>query len=210
MPRSNRVVDNQSWSQVADFRNYYLHTVVTHTDANGVSWAAQVQDIQQDDHGVIQANIYRLSREPEGGWMDRIWVNWDTLNLIMPRLGMVIINGQWYFLQRQPARRMRKGYGNETIFLSALEGSYVDDEANPLHVDAVRQIWYGCESRITQNIVQVQRRLYYTTEMVAEFNEQGQAVLIPGKEKMGEMVCKALSVNNSELQVLRPPVSTQH
>ncbi len=210
MPRSNRVVDNTSWSLTHDLRNYYLNAVVTYVDPDGFRWAANIADVQTAEDGGIRALIHRLGPEPGSGWQDRQWVLWDTLDLTLPRLGMVFVRDQWYFLQRQPARRMRKGYHHETIFVSALEGGYVDDEMNPLDPEAIRQIWYGNANRITNNIVQVQKRVYYTTELVAEFNDQGQAVLVPGKEKMGEMVCKALSVNNSELQVLRHPDHTQH
>lgn len=204
MPRSNRIVDNTSWSLVNDLQAYYRNSVVSYVDANGERWAANIHAIyeSEENDNKIYASIYRLGHD--GAWMNREEVWWDQLDLTMPKLGLIEYNGQWIFLQRQPARRMRKGYHSETITYSALEGQYVPDEFNPMDVQAIGQIWYGSRAtRVTNHIVRVQNDLYYTTELIAQFNEQGQAVLIPGKEKMGELACKQLLVNSSELQVVR-------
>lgn len=213
MPRSNRIVDNTSWSLVNDLQSYYRGSVVTYIDPEtGEKWAANIHAIYEvdggEDNGKIFASIYRLARDGTA-WLDRQEVWWEQFDLTLPRLGLVEYRGQWMFLQRQPARRMRKGYHNETITYAPLEGAYIPDEFNAMDTEIIGQIWYGAKpGRVTNHIVRVQNDLYYTTELIAQFNELGQAVLIPGKEKMGELACKQLSVNNSELQVLRPSVST--
>lgn len=213
MPRSNRIVDNTSWSLVSDLQSYYRGSVVTYIDpADGERWASQVHAIYEvedgEDRGKIFASIYRLAKDGTE-WLPRVEVWWDQLDLTLPKLGLVEYRAQWIFLQRQPARRMRKGYHNETITYAPLEGAYIPDEFNAMDTECVGQIWYGSSpARVTNHIVRVQNDLYYTTELIAQFNEQGQAVLIPGKERMGELACKQLLVNSSELQVVRPSVST--
>lgn len=212
MPRSNRVVDNESWSLVNDLTSYYRGSVVTYVDADGVRWAACISAIHGEGHDPagMSCTLNRLAPQGELEWLANETVPWTSLDLTLPKLGMVEFRGQWLLLQRNPARRMRKGYHHETITPVPLEGEYIPDEFNVLNADALRQIWYGAAAdRITTNIVKVQKRLYYTTELVAEFDDQGRAVLIPGKEKMGELACKQLLANNYEFQVVRPTVPTQ-
>lgn len=212
MPRSNRIVDNTSWSLVSDLQAYYRNSIVTYVDESGERWATNIHAIYEvedgENMGKIYTSVYRLAKDGSS-WLPREELWWDSLDLTLPKLGLIEYNGQWIFLQRQPARRMRKGYHNETITYAALEGQYIPDEFNPMDTQAIAQIWYGAgPARITNHIVRVQKDLYYTTELVAQFNEQGQAVLIPGKEKMGELACKQLLVNSSELQVVRQSAPT--
>lgn len=206
MPRSNRVVD-ADWSLLADLRSYYRGSIVTYVDSEDTRWCFNISEIHQRGNGMFYATGNLLGRD--GQWLASAEYDWEMMDLTLPRLGMVEVNNCWFFIQRAPARRMRKGYHWETITYTIPEGMDDEGEVNVIDPRVLAQIWYGTPRRYTNHIVRHGDALYYTTEKIANFTPEGVAVLIPGKEKMGEMVCKQLSASNWEFQVLRPNDPTQ-
>lgn len=205
MPRSNRIVET-GWSLVADLTHYYRHSVVTYVDHESVRWAFAITEIFEEGGGIFA----RGNRLVDAEWAAQQTVTWESLDLTLPKLGVVKLGtDEWVCLQRSPARRMRKGYHPETIQQVAIEGIEWVTDLNVLSESIVQQVWYGNEERYTHNIVRVQKRLYFTTDLVGEFDEQGQLVLVPGKEMMGELVCKQLSARNLEFPMVRKSAPTQ-
>lgn len=185
MPRAEVSVEN--FDLVSDLRNYYLNCVVTHEGA-----PAHVSDIfRNGPGGVIRANIQKLPSN--GTWGRDQHVDWDTLDLNVPRLGFVRINDAWHYLARSPQRRMRKGYNSELV-RAVCPGGFPSG-IDVMNREVVRQIWYGNGDRIGHDVVVFDNAVYYEQDAVATIDAEGNLILVTGKEKLGEFVCKLLANN---------------
>lgn len=184
MPRAD--VHVESFDIVSDLRNYYLGCVVTY---NGQP--AHVGDIFRGQNGTVKATITVLPAH--GQWGREQQVEWESLDLNVPRLGYVRVNEAWHYLARSPQRRMRKGYNAELIRAVCPNGfpSGVDVTQR----EVIRQVWYGNGDRINHDTIIENGVVYYEQDAVANVDAEGNLILVSGKEKLGEFVCKLLANN---------------
>lgn len=204
MPQNNRVVSE--FDLRTDMEHYYRHSVVTYINPEGTRLAASVNCFR-GDNDELTVDIHVLPPDPDSTWASVINVPFETIDWCIPPLGAVLLDGHWFQLQRVPARRMRKGYHNETISWAFLEDSEYNEGYDVRDERVVRQIWYGQPDRISNNVVVWNKGIYYTTDKVATIDDEGNVLLIPNKEKLGEFVCKALA-NNWELATSKYSVRT--
>lgn len=208
MPQTNLEIAEYNLRE--DMRSYYRGSVVTfvpQATEDGVEplpYAALVEDFRGANNELF-ADV-RLLPRGEGGWGPSKRVPVAALAFTLPPLGLVAYQGHWFHLSRQPARRMRKGYHQETITCTPIAGHY-RDHPETMSSDIVRQVWYGNVDRISTNIVVHGDGVFYATDKVASLDPEGNVAFIPNKEKLGEFVCKALA-NNWELATSKYSVRT--
>lgn len=190
MPQNRREVAPFDFR--TDMCQYYRHSIVTYINPQGERIAASVNDFRGEGEDLIA--VVHLLRQ-EGDWSEPQTVPLSQLDLSIPPLGPVFISGAWIHLQRVPARRMRKGYNTETISWAFLEDSPIGIDYGVTSEEVVRQVWYGQPDRISNSVVVWGKGIYYMTDKVATIDDEGQVILIPNKEKLGEFVCKALASN---------------
>lgn len=203
MPQTNATV--AEFDLMSDMSAYYRGAVLTYSDPTTGQVPAYVHGFDgtnEELRACIQP-LYQKSKD----WETQRWVPVETLDFTLPPLGLVEIDKNWFHLSRSPARRMRKGYHEETIQWSFLEGTSRHPDVQVTHTAVVKQLWFGNESRITPNIVVWNKGIYYMTDKVATVDDNGQVELIPNKEKLGEFVCKALA-NNWEKATSKHSVRT--
>lgn len=205
MPQAN--VNVSAFDLRGDLNNYYRGSVLTYVD-RGERHPALVDRIDdQEENGNMTAVIRLLSGGDRPAWGSSRRVPWSALDLILPNLGMVELNGHWYHLCRHPARRMRKGYNAENISLVPLEDGDMMPDVDASDPKIVKQVWFGNPDRIGPTCVVWRKGIYYTTEKVALVNDEGAVTLIQNKEKLGEFVCKLL-LNNWDVANLKHSVLT--
>jgi hypothetical protein len=198
MPQSNREV--AEFDLRSDMNSYYRHSVVTYLypnkDGTISRYAAWINEFHgNNDELTASIKVLKPENKDYSALFD---VPIETLDFTMPPLGLVKVDKNWWLPTRSPQRRMRKGYNNECVQLSFLEGAEyapVDGliEANLKTV--IKQLWYGNEERIALNLVVWGKGIYYMTDKVADINDEGVVSLIPNKEKLGELSCKILANN---------------
>lgn len=171
---------------VGDMNSYYAGTIVTHEGQP----AKVVEFFSRDNQ--LKAYVHKLPRD--GHWSEDIEVDGDSLDFSMPRLGFIKYRGVWFYLSRNPQRRMRKGFHPDLIKVAYLDNR--DGIPLPLMDRAVvNQLWYGNNHRVNHDVVIHNSTLYFELDAVAHI--QGENVqLVEGKEKLGEYACK-LWHNNS-------------
>lgn len=204
MPQSNRQVSDYSLRN--DMNSYYAGSVVTHVDKDGVKHAALVLEFRGTNAEIV-ADVRLLPQESGSGWGAPKRVSLDCLDFTLPPLGLVKQDDKWYHLSRHPARRMRKGYHAETVQYNMLHDREYMNGLDIGDYEVIRQTWYGSDDRITHNIVVWDKDIFYGTDKVASLDDEGNILLIPNKEKLGEFVCKALA-NNWDLATSKFSVRT--
>lgn len=182
MPQSNVSVSEVDLR--SDFKNYYRHSFVTYKGS-----CAQVLDFSGNGNG-LKAHIALLDGNH---WCEPTVVMAHNLDFTIPRLGFVEHNKSWYFLSRKPARRMRKGYCDESI--EALNmGPNISYRFSVSLPEVLNQVWNGNKNRISHDSVIIGDKVFYQQSVVGDI-KKGKIVLVPGKEKLGEYVCKLLAAN---------------
>ena len=209
MPQSsNRVA---SVDLAGDMNDYYRGCVVTYNRRSKDGEVTPVPALVEKFTGEseVRAHLRILPNEDGAVWSSLVSAPYETLDFVMPPLGLVQVpGGTWVHVYKSPARRKRKGYHPETVHLTFLEN---DRESHfggsPLDSSIVRQIWYGNPDRIALNVTVWGKGVYYAADLVATVDKDGGVCLIPGKEKLGEFVCKTLA-NNWDLVVSKYSVRT--
>lgn len=174
---------------VGDMNNYYSGTIVTHDGQ-----PAKVIEFFQHNN-TLKAYVNKLPQS--GHWAEHVEVEASSLDFSMPRLGFVSYRGCWFYLSRNPQRRMRKGFHPDLIKIGIIGGNNHESSHLPL-MDrvVVSQLWYGNDHRVSHDVIIHNDTLYFELDAVAHI--QGENVqLVEGKEKLGEYACK-LWHNNSE------------
>lgn len=199
MPRADlRVAD---FNLVSDLNNYYAGSILT---LNGQP-ARVCEIIGNNDHQ--EAVVQLLSRSGPFGASRS--VPFDELNLTIPRLGMVRSGQSWFYLSRNPQRRMKKGYSHDLIRASCVGTGLSRDGCDPMSESIIRQVWYGNTDRISEDVVMVGKSVYFEQEVVAHTDDEGNLIILAGKEKVGEFVCKLLANNwdniSSKFSIKRLP-----
>lgn len=201
MPQSNQRVSR--FDIVSDLKSYYRGSVVT-LEVKGKLLPVYVEDFTSID-GEVMATVRHLNAS-RTEWASRAVVPQEALSYILPPLGLVKHGNFWFHLHRHPARRMRKGYNDECVGWEPIDHAHgLDCGVSDPRI--VSQVWFGTEDRVTHNIAVVGSKIFYTTDHVADVNEDGQVVLIAEKEKLGEFVCKTLA-NNWESVTSKTSVRT--
>lgn len=208
MPQSNRRVTEVDLR--GDMRHYYRGSVATYLKplANGGTerLAAYIHEYHGDSNELtVEIQTISPTAETESDWSERMVVPNETICYDLPHLGTVEVNGHYIHLTRAPQRRMRKGFNEENIHWFTLD----DDIAFEIHVSVldvniIKQVWYGCEHRLSNNVVLWGKGIYYKTEKVATIDDTGSILFIPNKEKLGEHVCKLLQSNLEEINSKHP------
>lgn len=206
MPQNSRRVSDFDLRH--DMLQYYRHSMVTYMDPKLGPLCAQCGDFQ-GNNDELQAFIHILKPDAKADWTDGKWVPLEVLDFVLPPLGLVQTpGGEWRLLQRVPARRMRKGYNAENVnwgFLDHPDSG--GDDVGVCESSILKQVWYGNTNRINNNVVVWGKGIYYMTDKVATIDDEGNVLLIPNKEKLGEFVCKALA-NNWDLATSKHSVRT--
>lgn len=182
MPQSNVQVSEVDLR--SDMRSYYRGSCVTYKGQ-----CALVNDFTGGNEN-LKAQIHLLS--PDGEWGDVTTVLASNLDFTMPELGYVEMGNTWVHLSRVPARRMRKGYHHECIRMQFLSDPDVHVEVNSPQL--LKQVWYGNTNRLNADAVIFDNKIYFQQDVVANI-KGGKVVLVEGKEKIGEYVCKLLASN---------------
>ncbi len=198
MPQSNQRINEFSLRD--DLTHYYSRSVATYRPPvskefpEGSAVAAQVLEVHGPNEDITF--IVRLLKKGSKAFTNNIPVRGDQLDFTLPPLGLVNMGGDgWFLLNRAPARRMRKGYNEETINYISVEDYHEGPEVSPMDPSVIHQIWYGNDNRVTNNLVVWRKGVYYMTDKVATIDDQGNLILIPNKEKLGEFACKILASN---------------
>lgn len=183
MPQSNVQVSEVDLRH--DLRSYYRNSICTH---NG----EPVLVVDFSGNGAtIKAHICRIN--PVGtDWGEPKVVLWSSIDVNMPVLGYVFSNESWHHLSRVPARRMRKGYNGEGIRAVTAGGG---EGCHVMGIDVIKQVWGGNPDRISHDAVIWNKRLWFQGDIVGNISNTGKITLTPGKEKIGEYVCKLLAAN---------------
>ena len=198
MPQSNR--DVAPFDLRTDMNSYYRHSIVTYMQpqADGTihRLAAWISEFNGNNDELTA--IIKVLKPENKDYSPSMHVPLEALDLTMPPLGLVKIGKDWWLPTRSPARRMRKGYNQECVQLSALDDAAYGTQEEPLACDAkgiIKQLWYGNEERVALNVVVWGKGIYYMTDKVATIDDNGAVTLIPNKEKLGELTCKILANN---------------
>lgn len=209
MPQSNRQVSEFDLRH--DMNSYYRHSIATYccpqTDGTVARWACWIGEFN-GDNSELTATIKVLKPDSKD-YSSSIHVPFESLDFTMPPLGLVKVGDHWWLPTRNPARRMRKGYNSECVTLAMLDAEYGGDMGNP-ETEAkgvIKQLWYGNDERIALHLVVWGKGIYYMTDKVATIDDTGAVILIPNKEKLGELSCKILA-NNWDTVVLKTSVRT--
>lgn len=197
MPQSSNRVS--SFDLASDLNSYYKGCVVTYLkpqkDGSVKPIPAFVEKFVGESE--IRAHIRTLTEVEGSEWTSLAAVPHESLDFILPPLGSVRLPDEhWVHLCKSPARRMRKGYHHETVHVTYMEN---DHECNfgdgPTNKEIIRQVWYGNPDRIATNVAVWGKGIYYAADLVCTLDSEGAVSLIPGKEKLGEFVCKLLANN---------------
>ncbi|AUV61795.1 hypothetical protein FDJ28_gp49 [Pseudomonas phage Bjorn] len=184
MPQSN--VQIQEVDLRSDMRSYYRNSVCTH-EGNPVL----VTDFSGNGE-TLKAHVCKL--RGDGAWSDPKVVLYSSLDVNIPTLGYVFLGDAWHHLSRVPARRMRKGYNTESIAIKSTNRADGIGPFNAFHPDIIRQIWHGNPDRLNHDSVIWRNCLWFQGDVVGKI-VNGKVTLTPGKEKIGEYVCKLLAAN---------------
>lgn len=199
MPQSNRRVSNVDLR--GDMNNYYRYSVATYLKPtkNGVERLAAYIHGYDGANNELQVLISTMGPNDKT-WGDQKYVPNDAMCYELPNLGSVKHNGEWIHLVRSPQRRMRKGYNEECIHWTYLDGANGQNDHSVLEETVIKQVWYGCDERLSTNVVLESKRIYFKAEHVANVSDDGSILFIPNKEKLGEFVCKLLASNWEEVR----------
>lgn len=105
----------------------------------------------------------------------------SEVNTHIPTLGWVKVGTEWMYMYRVPARRIKKGYCQETLGFCTVGG--VNHKASYDRVSILQQLWKK-RRKNPEVLALPDGRIYYSTELVVDVG----GVDVVGKEKLAGYV----------------------